>query len=117
MRTLTACFALLTSLLLAVGGAGSFKECAEAGPAAAACKCAACGPTCCCVEGDTPASPQPPAVPTRTLAPDDWQGLVWLILRSFERPLVTAPPVAFRSSRPASPLMLPLYQRDCAFLL
>src|SRR5947209_6833676 len=105
-------FAFLLSLLLA--GTQSVLLAAAPPSAPASCACPGCKKACCAAKGTAPA-PQP-AAPTRAADQSALFMAVLVRLVAFS-PSSTAQVSSAYSSAPSLAAVVPLYQRNCSYLI
>jgi len=107
-------FAILFSALLAMGQC-AFMPAAIASSAPASCACPGCEKACCAAR-QHPASQ--PAAPARTVSQN--QSVLQLAILARLVILAQTPVARFSASFPSSPLAasaVPVYQRNCSYLI
>jgi hypothetical protein len=106
---------LIALLFSAVLMAGQFSFVTPA-PAAQTPAKGCCTKHCCCTKPTNSQSVPQPVAPTRTISQTDWQ-LVAAVAHHLMRSETVVQPVLSSHSPKVASLAVPLYQRNCTFLI
>ena len=110
-----AVFTILFSLLLVAGQALCFEGTA-ASASRPACACSTCAKGC-CVGKNPPATPVQPVAPASTFSQESWQLIITQALCFLELPQTRTSNHAISFSAPLNASTIPLYERNCSYLI
>jgi hypothetical protein len=80
------------------------------------CACTQCAKSC-CQQSEAPAQPTQPAMPAGMLSQEGWQLLAAQVIWLVQMPATKPAAQAVHFSVPSSQFSVPLYERNCSYLI